>query len=181
MFIPLNMCIARASRVWTNNWQRLARAMATCKSISSLTPNSEAAFASLSFSKAPSIAARCSSVLRWAAGYAASPSKAMRNSKQRIKSAIPPIEARRRNSPPGCRWTNVPAPGYEHPVRMQPGRSLTDHRAGHGMVLGELILGRKPVADRALDARKNWRRGSESNRRIKVLQTSPLPLGYRAQ
>jgi hypothetical protein len=26
----------------------------------------------------------------------------------------------------------------------------------------------------------NWRRGSESNRRIKVLQTSPLPLGYRA-
>jgi hypothetical protein len=29
-------------------------------------------------------------------------------------------------------------------------------------------------------ARKIWRRGSESNRRIKVLQTSPLPLGYRA-
>ena len=27
---------------------------------------------------------------------------------------------------------------------------------------------------------KNWRRGSGSNRRIKVLQTSPLPLGYRA-
>ena len=26
----------------------------------------------------------------------------------------------------------------------------------------------------------DWRRGSESNRRIKVLQTSPLPLGYRA-
>jgi hypothetical protein len=25
-----------------------------------------------------------------------------------------------------------------------------------------------------------WRRGSESNRRIKVLQTSALPLGYRA-
>src|SRR6266702_8969439 len=25
-----------------------------------------------------------------------------------------------------------------------------------------------------------WRRGSESNSRIKVLQTSPLPLGYRA-
>ena len=29
--------------------------------------------------------------------------------------------------------------------------------------------------------RKKWRRGSESNRRIKVLQTSPLPLGYRAR
>ena len=28
--------------------------------------------------------------------------------------------------------------------------------------------------------RKDWRRGSGSNRRIKVLQTSPLPLGYRA-
>src|ERR1700678_979388 len=27
---------------------------------------------------------------------------------------------------------------------------------------------------------KYWRRGSGSNRRIKVLQTSPLPLGYRA-
>ncbi len=27
---------------------------------------------------------------------------------------------------------------------------------------------------------QSWRRGSESNRRIKVLQTSPLPLGYRA-
>ncbi len=26
-----------------------------------------------------------------------------------------------------------------------------------------------------------WRRGSESNRRIKVLQTFALPLGYRAQ
>src|ERR1700690_388724 len=26
----------------------------------------------------------------------------------------------------------------------------------------------------------NWRRGPESNRRIKVFQTSPLPLGYRA-
>ena len=25
-----------------------------------------------------------------------------------------------------------------------------------------------------------WRRGGESNSRIKVLQTSPLPLGYRA-
>src|SRR5260370_33501495 len=31
-----------------------------------------------------------------------------------------------------------------------------------------------------LETRKEWRRGSESNRRIKVLQTSPLPLGYRA-
>ena len=27
---------------------------------------------------------------------------------------------------------------------------------------------------------KIWRRGAESNRRIKVLQTSALPLGYRA-
>src|SRR5664279_3082374 len=33
-----------------------------------------------------------------------------------------------------------------------------------------------PVADRG----KLWRRGWESNPRIKVLQTSPLPLGYRA-
>jgi hypothetical protein len=27
---------------------------------------------------------------------------------------------------------------------------------------------------------EGWRRGWESNPRIKVLQTSPLPLGYRA-
>ena len=27
---------------------------------------------------------------------------------------------------------------------------------------------------------RSWRRGTESNRRIKVLQTSALPLGYRA-
>ena len=27
---------------------------------------------------------------------------------------------------------------------------------------------------------EGWRRGAESNRRIKVLQTSALPLGYRA-
>jgi hypothetical protein len=30
-------------------------------------------------------------------------------------------------------------------------------------------------------AATEWRRGPESNRRVKVLQTSPLPLGYRAQ
>ena len=34
------------------------------------------------------------------------------------------------------------------------------------------------IAGKVVDS--NWRRGSESNRRIKVLQTSPLPLGYRA-
>jgi hypothetical protein len=33
---------------------------------------------------------------------------------------------------------------------------------------------------RVLRGLEVWRRGSESNRRIKVLQTSPLPLGYRA-
>ena len=47
----------------------------------------------------------------------------------------------------------------------------------------------QPRTKRAPDAKSNaplqiaeklWRRGSESNRRIKVLQTSPLPLGYRA-
>ena len=32
----------------------------------------------------------------------------------------------------------------------------------------------------ALSYWKYWRRGSGSNRRVKVLQTSPLPLGYRA-
>jgi hypothetical protein len=31
-----------------------------------------------------------------------------------------------------------------------------------------------------VSCRENWRRGPGSNRGIKVLQTSPLPLGYRA-
>src|SRR5580658_6799543 len=31
-----------------------------------------------------------------------------------------------------------------------------------------------------MSRKENWRRGPGSNRRIKVLQTSPLPLGYRA-
>lgn len=42
----------------------------------------------------------------------------------------------------------------------------------------------KRAAEEAIVLLKNkvgkWRRGSESNRRMKVLQTSPLPLGYRA-
>ena len=37
-----------------------------------------------------------------------------------------------------------------------------------------------PVELITLSSGGNWRRGSGSNRRIKVLQTSPLPLGYRA-
>ncbi len=37
--------------------------------------------------------------------------------------------------------------------------------------------GRKPMKTNW----KSWRRGWESNPRIKVLQTSPLPLGYRAK
>ena len=36
------------------------------------------------------------------------------------------------------------------------------------------------ICSRGTRLLKDWRRGSESNRRIKVLQTSPLPLGYRA-
>jgi integrase len=38
-----------------------------------------------------------------------------------------------------------------------------------------------PGLRKVVSPRKEWRRGSESNRRIKVLQTSPLPLGYRAR
>jgi hypothetical protein len=39
---------------------------------------------------------------------------------------------------------------------------------------------RRPAVRDPLVALMRWRRGSESNRRIKVLQTPPLPLGYRA-
>jgi hypothetical protein len=40
-----------------------------------------------------------------------------------------------------------------------------------------------PLVDDRSNVRdpEDWRRGSESNRRIEVLQTSALPLGYRAQ
>ena len=37
------------------------------------------------------------------------------------------------------------------------------------------------VRSRKLSGSEIWRRGWESNPRVKVLQTSPLPLGYRAQ
>jgi hypothetical protein len=47
---------------------------------------------------------------------------------------------------------------YEHPQNEQPGSRAKQHY--------KLLI--------------FWRRGSGSNRRIKVLQTSPLPLGYRA-
>jgi hypothetical protein len=49
--------------------------------------------------------------------------------------------------------------------------------------LGNLIGNQRvktATMSRAKLLREGWRRGSESNRRIKVLQTSPLPLGYRA-
>jgi hypothetical protein len=51
------------------------------------------------------------------------------------------------------------------------------------MLVGCLIgyHGKKSVSiNRSRLLRRCWRRGSGSNRRIKVLQTSPLPLGYRA-
>jgi hypothetical protein len=43
----------------------------------------------------------------------------------------------------------------------------------------EVSFGRKLRVTKGLP-QKDWRRGAESNRRIKVLQTSALPLGYRA-
>ena len=36
------------------------------------------------------------------------------------------------------------------------------------------------IQDLSIIFEEDWRRGPGSNRRIKVLQTSPLPLGYRA-
>ncbi len=47
--------------------------------------------------------------------------------------------------------------------------TLTCSVSGAGVWVGYLLI-----------AGDFWRRGSGSNRRIKVLQTSPLPLGYRA-
>ena len=46
------------------------------------------------------------------------------------------------------------------------------------------IRGERAVAEMTLEISRLrldcWRRGSESNRRIRVLQTLALPLGYRA-
>ena len=43
------------------------------------------------------------------------------------------------------------------------------------------VHGRKELVNWMKAKQKEWRRGWESNPRIKVLQTSPLPLGYRAR
>ena len=47
-----------------------------------------------------------------------------------------------------------------------------------------ILRDRTAIQARAADIRESlkmyWRRGSGSNRRIKVLQTFALPLGYRA-
>src|SRR5277367_3020747 len=43
---------------------------------------------------------------------------------------------------------------------------------------GNAVFQRHPRCSDVIE--EGWRRGSESNRRIKVLQTSPLPLGYRS-
>src|SRR5271165_3277362 len=86
-----------------------------------------------------------------------------------------------------CRSQGTRQDWHEHKeVRMATGIALRAHNVG--------CIGPRPPSKSSRRAgwnrrklhslkettRKDWRRGSESNRRIKVLQTSPLPLGYRA-
>ena len=52
------------------------------------------------------------------------------------------------------------------------GREPDVRRSGGEWAKAYLLFG--------LRYQKDWRRGSESNRRIRVLQTLALPLGYRA-
>jgi hypothetical protein len=71
----------------------------------------------------------------------------------------------------------------KHPDYRPSGESEQRGNLGHGV--GRLVAGSTGFLTARLGyvAIKGilvWRRGSESNRRIKVLQTSPLPLGYRA-
>ncbi len=61
-------------------------------------------------------------------------------------------------------------------IELEPLSGREEHRDG-----STLAKSRAPARDLAhLQPEKNWRRGWESNPRVKVLQTSPLPLGYRA-
>ena len=81
----------------------------------------------------------------------------------------------------------------EHAGRRGTGREVKLKRANFGptffRIQAYFLLSRPNESKRRKAAKpslnhatigKDWRRGSESNRRIKVLQTSPLPLGYRA-
>ncbi len=70
--------------------------------------------------------------------------------------------------------------------RRKPCRNFVVVRGRNCIIFRYLPLSRTELVKRTEHSEikqlqeKTWRRGSESNRRIKVLQTSPLPLGYRA-
>jgi hypothetical protein len=105
---------------------------------------------------------------------------------------------------PGLRWPSensrvwVVRPFYEQRRKI---RTCEDNKRGVGVDSGlwfAHLFAHQPSAFRSLFAYSAplstfesaivrpffsvsyWRRGAESNRRIKVLQTSALPLGYRA-
>jgi hypothetical protein len=86
---------------------------------------------------------------------------------------------RGRKGPPGR------STGYRQAQRLSMvpmGDCAGRNRPGLGGA-GDLSCNRKRTRQEGaatLQDGQEWRRGSESNRRIKVLQTSPLPLGYRA-
>jgi hypothetical protein len=103
-----------------------------------------------------------------------------------VRTQFDPIYLRRRNQaavPVGSKYFCHPPASCEDvpkfydpdPVdicRLGPGASRH-----HGLLVS--FSGRSRHISKAGDI--VWRRGSESNRRIKVLQTFALPLGYRAQ
>ena len=84
-----------------------------------------------------------------------------------------------RPSPP---WgsTSVTAMSQQSAASRAAGRAVVPILVGVEPHSVPLILKTEACWKQAVLLGYKWRRGSESNRRIKVLQTSPLPLGYRA-
>src|SRR6201996_344830 len=71
--------------------------------------------------------------------------------------------------------------GQVRAVNLRQSRAWNRSGSGHDFLRDRVALASSEGGENQESlGRRNWRRGSGSNRRIKVLQTSPLPLGYRA-
>jgi hypothetical protein len=77
-------------------------------------------------------------------------------------------------------WVQIPVRLWSDPHYKSQYFGRKDTKSGEKGTVTEKAKNRRNLLKGLALPGKIWRRGSESNRRIKVLQTSPLPLGYRA-
>ena len=153
-FMPLRTNSDRLSSCVTKKLFLLARAIAACRRKSASTPISPCSMTRSSSAIAASIASMSSAVRRCAARKAASPSSAMRNSKQRMRSAISPEGASRKTSRSGRRSTTVPGTlARRHQrVGLQPRNGLADDRSRDPEHRAKLCFRRQPCSNRELAA-----------------------------